>query len=104
VYSRATRERGKRRSFSSSRSKLGWRAGITHGAALLRRMFRIYVKLCHGATVIRGCTGSGRQSKKQATPRVQTAAAVMPYASMALPPVADAHGYIARYATSRGQR
>jgi len=47
-------------------------------------MFRIYVKLCHGVTVIRGCTGSGRQSKKQATPRVQTAAAAMPYASMAL--------------------
>lgn len=47
-------------------------------------MFRIYVKLCHGVTVTRGWTGSGRQSKKQATPRVQTAMPYLRYASMAL--------------------
>lgn len=74
---------------------------MTHGVALLRRMFRIYVKPCHGVTVTRGCTGSGRQSEKQATPRVQTAAA-MPYLCE-YGVVADAHGYIARYAMPRAE-
>lgn len=60
-------------------------------------MFRVYVKLCHGVTVIRSRTGSGLQAKqKQATPHVQTAA--LPYASMALSRMRMAT-YIARYAT-----
>lgn len=62
-------------------------------------MFHIYVKLCDRVTVIRDCcTGCGRQSKKAGnTARADSSDAVCKYGV-----VADAHGYIARYATSRG--
>lgn len=65
-------------------------------------MFRIYVKLCHGVTVLRGRTGCGWTASK--TKAGNTACADSSAAACKYGVVADAHGYIARYATSRGQR
>lgn len=65
---------------------------------LLRRMFRLYVKLCHGVTVIRGCTGRGLQAKAGNTACTDSSGTACKYGV-----VADAHGHMARYATSRGQ-
>jgi hypothetical protein len=64
-------------------------------------MFRIYVKLCDRVTVIRGLHGmwAAKQKSRQHRVCADSSDAVCKYGV-----VADAHGYIARYATSRGER
>jgi hypothetical protein len=67
---------------------------------LLRRMFRVYVKLCHRvtcATRLGAVCGCAKQ--RQAAQPADSRDAICKYGV-----VADTHGYIARYATSREVR
>lgn len=63
----------------------------TLGQKLLRRMFRVYMKLCHCATVTRGWVGCGvlQAANKQSNGRPADVA--MSHASMALLPIHSTH-------------